>query len=226
MTQPWSSGSLRTFARSIARPLDWLNSRTDADTEFFGVVLELIQIDNSRPAIQFRAVAAPNTWRKEKAKSASGKTSPRGEKYRAFFQELLDELREKHRFTSGRRASATNWYGVSGGVAGIMYSASFAAGGRCRAEIYIDRGDEEQNRLVFEALKRDAAIDEAAFGAPLTWERLEGKRACRIATYRDGSIEDDPDVLAEIKDWLIDRLLRLKRVYGDKLSAVVASVGS
>ena len=45
--------------------LDWLNQRTGDDTQFFGVVVELLRIDQSRLAPQFRMVATPNEWRKQ-----------------------------------------------------------------------------------------------------------------------------------------------------------------
>ena len=46
--------------------LDWLNSQSDSDTEFFGVVVEVLRIDASSPAVQFRPVAVPNEWRSDK----------------------------------------------------------------------------------------------------------------------------------------------------------------
>ena len=45
--------------------LDFLNGRTGEDTEFFGVVVELWKIDESRPAPHFRVVSAPNDWSKQ-----------------------------------------------------------------------------------------------------------------------------------------------------------------
>ena len=53
----WLSPSLREEHRQA---LDWLNRRSDGTLEFFGVVLELIQIDQSLPAINFRLAASPN----------------------------------------------------------------------------------------------------------------------------------------------------------------------
>jgi len=56
--------------------------------------------------------------------------SSRGEAYRQFFQKLLDELREKHHFTSARVGQSQNWYSFSSGISGTPYSASFAQGGQ------------------------------------------------------------------------------------------------
>jgi hypothetical protein len=52
-----------------------------------------------------------------------------------------------------------------------------------------------------------------AFGSTFEWERLDDKRSCRIALYRDGSIESPDSELEQIREWHIDNLLRLKKVF-------------
>jgi hypothetical protein len=61
---------------------------------------------------------------------------------------------------------------------------------------------------------------ERAFGEPLEWERLDDKRACRIAIYRLGSIQDDRDTLAEIHEWFIAKLLKFKSVFSPYFPAI------
>ena len=50
----------REFKDEHRQALDWLNQRSGEDTEFFGVVIEVWKIDDSRPAPHFRVVSAPN----------------------------------------------------------------------------------------------------------------------------------------------------------------------
>lgn len=215
----WIAPQIREEHRQA---LDWLNQRTDASTEFFGVQLRVIRIDSSRPAVQFRAVASPNSWSKEVGASSSGASSSgKGAAYQAFLQVLVDEMREKHRFTNARRASATNWYSFSSGTSGIGYNASFAQGGRIRAEIYIDLGEESLNKKLFDELFRQREALEAAFGGPLSWERLDSKRASRIAIYREGSIEASPEDLGRMREWFVIQLMQLKKIFGGPIAQIV-----
>jgi len=90
----WVSESIRDEHRQA---LEWLNQRTDSVTQFFGVVTEVLQIDDSKPAYNFKPVVFPNEWQKSKKPRATNNISSKGEKYRDYFQLLIDELREKHK---------------------------------------------------------------------------------------------------------------------------------
>jgi len=215
----WVAKDIREEHRQA---IDWLNQHTDGNIELYAVVVEIIRIDDSRPACSFKLVAFPNEWRKQAiASKERGATSERGEAYRAFFQGLIDELREKYRFTGARIGQPQNWYAFSSGCTGAQYCVSFAQQGRVRAEVYIDKRDVGENQELLAALMAQREVIEHEFGEELTWEPLEGKRACRVAIYRPGSIGCDSQTLLEIRDWAIERLLRLKKVFGPRLDALV-----
>ena len=204
------------FREEHRQALDWLNQRTDSETSFFGVLIEVFRIDNSPPAVSLQPVVFPNKWQKEQRRSVDRRASPRAERYRVFFQSLIDELRQKHRFTNARVGQPQNWYSFSTGVSGFQYSFSFAQGRRLRAEIYIDRGEGAENARALSWLERQKETIERDFGAKLEWETLEGKRACRVGSYRPGSI-DDEERLDEYRMWAVESLLKLKRILGPRL---------
>jgi len=206
----WLSTEIREEHRQA---LDWLNQRTDSNTDFFGVVVEVIRIGESRPALQFKVIVSPNEWQKSKKKQLNIASSEKSEKYRKYFQELIDDLRENHRFTSAKKGQPQNWYTFSSGNKNFLYGHSFAQGNRVRTEIYIDSGDLDENKEFFNKLFAEKAEIEKEFGQTLEWERLDSKRACRIAIYRSGSIEDSSEELQEIKDWGIQNLLKLRNVF-------------
>lgn len=209
----WVSTDIREEHRQA---LDWLNQRTDSNTDFFAVVVEVIRIGDSKPALQFRVAVSPNEWQKSTRNKSVTATSEKSELYRGYFQTLIDELRETHQFTGARKAQPQNWYSFSSGNKRFVYSHAFAARNRVRAEVYIDNGDSEDNKAFFDQLHGDREAIESEFGQQLEWERLDDKRACRIAIYRDGSIEDSSEDLQAIHEWTIQQLLKLKEVFGSK----------
>jgi CBS domain-containing protein len=85
---------------------------------------------------------------------------------------------------------------------------SFALRQRLRLEFYIDTGDKEENYRIFDAFLRQRAHIESAMGQTLEWERLEKKRASRIALYTEGSITDEPEKLEALVEWSVENALR------------------
>ena len=201
----WISTSLRDEHR---KALEWLNETTREGVDCFGVVVEAIRVDSSKPAINFKLVVFPNEWPPKEIRHPSRK----GQAYKDYFQQLIDELRTKHKFTGAKVAQPQNWYSFSSGMAGIIFSNSFALGGKVRAEVYIDFQDQEKNKALFDTLYEIRNQIDKEYGEPLSWERMDDKRASRIAAYRNGAIDAPPAQLQEIKKWSIDSLLHLKKI--------------
>lgn len=217
----WLTSGFRDEHRQA---LDWLNQRTGEDTQFFGVVVELWKIDESRPAPHFNIVAAPNDWRKERVGRATGSPSAKEERYFAFFQDLIDRLREDHEFTTARRAQRHSWFSFSCGFSRtFQYAAAFDKQRRTRVEVYIDSDDASYNRDLYLRLEERKDRIETDLGYSLDWQPLEENRACRIATYREGTIDDSHDVLEDIRDWMVERLLEFRRVFKGHFQEVTAS---
>lgn len=220
----WVSGSIREEHRQA---MDWLNQRTDNETLFFGVVVEVIKIDNSKPAFNFKLVASPNEWQKNKKRQAQrASISTKGERYQNYFQSLIDTLRDTHRFTSAKAGQPQNWYSFSSGVSGLTYGANFAQGGKARAELYIDLGDQEKNKYVFDQLHNQKEQIQSDLGVEVSWERLDNKRASRLAIYTDGAIDDSDSDLERVKIWHIEKLLKIKASLGNKIGSLAKSAAS
>jgi len=206
-TAVWIAEEFRDEHRQA---LDWLNSRTTKEVNFVGVVVDVLRIDESRPAVQFRLVAEPNEWQKEQATQTPA--SPKGELYRQFFQPVINALRTKH-FTGMRKAPPQNWIAFSSGRQGVSYNVDFASGNRVRVELYMDSDPE-----LFQFLVAGKEQIEGELGEALSWEPLEDKQASRIAVYRDGHIYADAATLQDISEWVVDQMVRFRTVFAPRLT--------
>lgn len=215
----WIAESIREEHRQA---LDWLNQKTDTDTLFFAVTVEVIKIDSSKPACTFKLVASPNEWQKNKKHRIQATSmSSKEEMYKNYFQKLIDALRISYKFTSAKVGQPQNWYSFSSGIKGIYYGANFAATGKARAEIYIDVADAEINESILQNFINKKEMYQSKFKEQICWEILDGKRACRIAIYKDGSILDSEQKLEEIRLWHIEKLLDLKKEFREELILTV-----
>ncbi len=209
----------KKFRDEHREALDLLNRRTGEDTEFFGIEVELWQIDNSRPAVNFNLVATPNDWRKQTVRPKGSVSRRRGKRkqYQEFFQKIIDPLREEHSFTEVHEAKPQGWCPLSNHGAGIDYTASFQVS---RKESWVELMHRKDRKGVFDQLRENRTAIESELGEPLHWLEKHSNGSC-IAAYRPGSIDDDEETLGEIRDWMVERLLKFKQVFGPRLDELV-----
>lgn len=217
----WISPEIREEHRQA---IDWLNRHTSEKIEFFAISLEVVRIGDSKPAVVFRLAASPNAWSKTVSSSPAPQLSSRESAYQEFFQGVMDELREKHQFTNAKKAQPQSWYAfTSGAVSGITYNAAFASKDRLRAEVYIDVWDMALNKAIYDSLLAQRTEIEVQTGE-LAWERLDQRRACRIALVRTKASIDDVGQQGEaMRTWLVQALLTLKKSFGPRLVRAMES---
>ncbi len=222
----------RGFQEEHRQALDWLNQRTDENTQFFGVVVEAWKIDNSRPAPHFRLVAMPNDWQKRMASvQRDRRTKANTEitrRNREFFQRLDLALLEEHGLTPGGNHPHWRWQRFrpdSPWRSHVYYGASDESLGQFEGKIwvqlYINYPDTVRNKQMFDQLEQRKEQIEAELSERLEWLRQDNLKASRILAVREGSFEDAPETLTELQGWATDRLLAFKRVFTPHLQELV-----
>jgi Domain of unknown function (DUF4268) len=84
-------------------------------------------------------------------------------------------------------------------------------------EIYINH---RAAKTAFDLLEADRQAIEAEFGGPLDWQRMDSKKACRIAVFRT---DMDPNIEAQRPcqyEWFLDQMERFSRVFRDRIKAL------
>ena len=155
--------------------------------------------------------------------------SRRKEKYTAYFQELIDQLREQHNFTKARRAiKGQNYYPFASGFTGIEYVAGFNKQQTVYMRLRINFRDREKNTSFFEVLKEREAKITVQFDVPLYWERRDNDNIlrCHIDVYREGTIDSDGSALEAFRAWHIENLLKFKTVFTPEIERARATLKS
>ena len=135
---------------------------------------------------------------------------------RQFWTEVLRVFATKSSVFQNISPGTKDWISAASGVRGVTFN--FAPGKRYgRAELYIDRGEKEENKFIFDQLYGKKASIETAFGSELTWERLNDKQASRIKSETDGTIYDS-DKWPALVEFMTDPMVRLERAFKEPLA--------
>ena len=198
------------------RAVSWLNESSSGF--FYLLKVEAVRIGGSPAAPLFTVIVEPSI----EAQSVGETKRELAERHilrRRFWEGLLDRARNKTRLHTGltpgisnRMATGTGRRGPSLAYKVREHSAS--------VELTIDRGDEEENRRVFDRLRASQETIEKAFGAPLEWYQSEGVRVCRIRSTVDAGGWRDETKWPQAQDTLIETMIRLDKALAPHLKVL------
>lgn len=190
----------------------WLNEATGAD--FYLVKVEAVKIGESPAAPLLTVIVGPS----EESKSVGIQKKELAARYdtrRQWWEKLVSNPNAKlHKHITPGQYS---WIGVSSGIRGLNLNYAVTQD-ECGAELYIDRGKdgEQENKSIFDQLQAHQADIDAEIkkilGKTPSWERLDGKRACRIKIVVPGGYKSSEEEWDAIQDPLIKAMNALDHV--------------
>lgn len=193
------------------KAITWLNETSSAN--FYMVKIEAVRIENSLAAPLFTLIVGPSVEAKE-----VGQTKQNiAERYlirKRWWATLIERSASVSKTHAHITPGEYGWIGASAGVSGLNFN-YVVMQDECRVELYIDRGKDadEENKQIFDQLSANRDAIDKAFGTPLSWERLEARRACRIHYTRSGGGYRSPEEeWPKIQDETIRDMDRLEKV--------------
>lgn len=155
----------------------WLNDSTRS-AKLYLLKVEAVRIGQSLPAPLLTLIVGPSV-ETENVASAKDQFAERYDTRQPWWSTLVSRPDAKlHAHLTPLHYS---WIGVSAGIRGLNFNYTVIQED-CGAVLYIDRGNgsEVENEAIFDQLAAAKAEIDKAFGGELSWERLDGRRACRI----------------------------------------------
>lgn len=198
------------FTEEHQKALIWLNDHTTDDVSFFGVVLEVFKIDDSRPAVQFNVISRPVELVRQAAamKSAEGLSDTRKMQleFWTFFREKLLAAKV---VPSAQTARPQYWFDVRLGHSGIHLS-NIANTWENRIGIRIYLRNQIADAALSQLLPQREAI-ESELGESLQWNPNPENRDKIIVLHRDADLSKR-ECWDEYADWMVDRTQKLRLI--------------
>ncbi len=193
------------------KAITWLNEVTPADVSFYLVRVEGVRIGESPPAPLFSVICAPS----EEAKEVGQEKKEFAERYKKrleFWTHLFAKCKQRTKLHANISPSKDNWLGTGAGKSGLAYNYVITMS-RVAVELYIDKGKdaEEINKQIFDALYAKKDEIESQFGGSLNWDRVEGRRLCRIRWTCNEAGLKNKDKWDYLQDKMIDAMIRLEK---------------
>jgi hypothetical protein len=129
-----------------------------------------------------------------------------------FWSEFLKAANAKNHLWNNISPSKDNWIGIGIGMSGVNLNVVVTKT-HCRAEIYFNRGNKDENKDLFDFIKKQESEIESAFGGNLCWERMDERVSCRIASRQDGVNIFDKDDWGKITEYLVDVSQRMESAF-------------
>ena len=212
-------GVSRYFRTEHRTAIDWLNCLAQDKVRFYGVEIRAVKIGDSRPAPDFRVVAAPKDWwhkmqndQKEKAFSS---------RHQEFFQALIDDLRQIDITEDSEEERRDYMRCFHSGFENVVYGAGISDED-AHVWCYFD-GPAASTRVY--ALQEPSQGIAGSLTEEWDWNHWDGDKSSEMRTTMvEVRIDDRMEKLDEIRAWMLKNLSELKKVLTPRLEKIQAEM--
>ena len=199
------------FTDEHKKALDWLNDHTSDEIGFYGVKVELWQIDSSQPAVRFNVISEPNSVVRQATKrKEQGELSDTRKTQLVFWTAFREKLSESGKIRSLQTPRPQYWFDVALGKSGIHLSNTFNTDkSEIGVRVYIGNKKVDEYLPYFESKKE--AI-EHSIGSELVWNPNPDNRDKVIHLTKHFKLESKENWSSAIK-WLVGETIKFRETF-------------
>ena len=190
--------------------IEWLNNNTGNDLNFFLIELHAYTIGDSLPAPKFETIEKPNGF----IKNSKGKNGPndvsKAESERLTFWSMFNEvITANGKPFNIRKATTDHWYNVAMGSSKCHISIDLVnKEHKIRVGVWIPDCKE-----LYDKFYENKEEIQANISFPLSWDRLDMKKASLVCSYIDGLNFEDTSNYNALMSQIVKRVIELKNVF-------------
>ncbi|QFZ55367.1 DUF4268 domain-containing protein [Oceanihabitans sp. IOP_32] len=199
------------FTEEHKKSLDWLNDHTNDEISFYGVQLELWQIDESKAALRFNVISKPNQAVRQAARSKANEDLSDKRKFQFdFWSKFKEKLAKTKKIPSLQTPRPQYWFDVTLGKSYIHISNTCNTDDNTvGVRIYIGNKIAD-TMLPFLESKKDEI--ESSIGQKLIWNPNPDNRDKVIILQHTTDFEDERK-LDESLNWLVDYTIKFRETF-------------
>jgi len=199
------------FTEEHKKALDWLNDRTTEEIAFYGVHLELWQIDDSKAALRFNVISAPSRIVRQAAKAKASDDLSESKAFQlSFWTRFAEKLLKTKELYNVQTPRAQYWFDVALGRSHIHISATCNTWeNKVGVRIYIRHHIVDG---ILPYLETNKGEIEKAIGQTLSWNPNPDNQDKIIVLHHETDFKK-PEKVEEALNWLVDYTLRFRRVF-------------
>lgn len=137
-----------------------------------------------------------------------------------FWRQLLDKAKTRTKLHAKVSPGIENWVSAGAGKSGLGFNYVVRMDD-AQVELYIDRGEADWNKRVFNTFLQHKTEIEDLFGGPLDWQLLSDKRASRIRFVISNYGLIDQDHWDELQDKMIESMIRMEKAFRPFITKLV-----
>jgi hypothetical protein len=198
------------------KAVHWLNETLPPDTAIYLLKLEAYRIDDSAYAPKLTIIAGPSPESKQVGQQKK-ELAERHVLRIEFWRQLIERAKGRTPLHVNLTPNKDNWLATGAGRSGIVYSYVIRMKD-AHVELYIDVGDADENKRIFDSFFARKEEIEEKFGAPLDWQRMEEKRGSRIRYLIEGYGLEDEEHWSDLQNQLIDAMIRLSDAFRPEIN--------
>lgn len=129
-----------------------------------------------------------------------------------FWSEFLSTSNKNNGLYQNHSPVKESWIGKGIGMGGVSLNL-VASGDYCRSEIFLNRGNKEENKEIFDYLYSKKNEIERDFGGELGWERMDNNVTSRIKSQLNGVSYFEESDWDRMFTHLIDSSVRMEKAF-------------
>lgn len=133
-----------------------------------------------------------------------------------FWEQFINASNQVNNLFANNSPSKDNWIGKGIGMSGVNLN-FVATSNYCRGEVFINRGNKEENKEIFDYFYAMKDKIEQDFGGQFEWERMDDNITSRIKNQLDGVSYFEETDWKKMNEFLIDVSVRMEKSFKEPI---------